>query len=98
MPESTDTVRDELYFGLLQQFREARGDGGEGKLLLVSALGTTEVRGEQHLSALLREVLDGGNSPSNASVVSYLPFLAERDVQVDANQHSVRRRHVLSLD
>ena len=84
-----DAVGNQRH-GHAQELREAGGDGGQGELGLVAALGATQVGGQQHLGALAHQVLDGRHGSADARVVrDPVGALFDRHVQVHADEHTL---------
>lgn len=79
----TDTVRGEGDL-LAEELLKLGDDGLEGVLLVGGAVGTAEVRHEDHgLGAIVEGVLDCGESTDNSLVVGDVLVGVERDVEVD---------------
>ncbi len=84
--------RAALGFGeihrLAQEFLEPRGHRLEGVLVVRLAVRTTEMRHQDHLAALLQDVLDRGQRRLDARVVGHLPVL-QGDVEVHADEDAL---------
>ena len=71
--------------GALEQLLQARHDRVEAELVLGAVLGAAQVGRQQHLGAVVDEVLEGGDRGADAGVVGDLEVLVERDVEVGAD-------------
>jgi len=85
----TNAIRDKGD-GLAEELSEARGDGREGVLGLVSTLGAAQVGREEDLGTLGGQVLDGGDGTTDAGIISDLSLL-ERNVEVGTNENSEKK-------
>ena len=82
-----DTVFGERH-GATQQLTRSRGDRAQAHVRIRLALGTAEMRGQDHASrARVERVSDRRQRLANASVVADDAAL-ERDVEVDADEHA----------
>ena len=70
---------------LAEQLRQARSHGAERELVLGAVLRAAQVGRQQHLRALLHEVLDGRHRRADARVVRDR-LAVERHIQVAAHQ------------
>jgi hypothetical protein len=59
-----------LEHGGAQQLGEAGDNGGQAELVLGALLGAAQVGGQQHLGAVVDQVLEGGHRGANAGVVA----------------------------
>lgn len=86
-----DRVGRERHGGA-EEFTESGGGGGERERRVRRALGTAQVRGDDHLGAGLREGLDGGQHGADPAVVGDccgaggLAAGCERHVEVGADE------------
>lgn len=87
-----DAVVDLGHLGALEQLLQARHDRVEAELVLGAVLGPAEVRGQQHLGAVVDEVLERRDRGADAGVVGDLEVLVERDVEVGADLWRERRK------
>ena len=77
------------FDGASQQFRQTIGDGFQGKLFGVFALGgTAEVGHQQNLGAGLEAMLDGGQAGPDAGIAGHFAIL-DRHIQIFANQYAL---------
>lgn len=81
-----DAVRDESHL-LAQELGQAISHGGQGVLVLL-ALGSAQVGGEEDLGALGGQVLDGGHRRTDTGVVRDL-LSVKGHVQVATHKHTL---------
>ena len=81
-----DDVFRQRHFAA-EQLGQAGGNGLEGELRLEFALGTAQVRAEDHAGAMLHQVLDGGQGGDDTVIVGDFAFFVQRDVEIAADKH-----------
>ena len=72
---------------LAENFRD-RGHDRRQRLALVAALGPAEMRKQDRLAALVRDLADRRDGRADARVVGHAPVL-HRHVEIDAHQHAL---------
>ena len=71
---------------LAKELRQAGSAGAERVLVLGAALGTAEVRRDSNASAVVEEVLDGGDRGANTGVVGdHLAIKGYVEIAADEN-------------
>jgi hypothetical protein len=74
------------HAGLANELRKAASTGSERVLVLRATLGTAEMRRNSNASAVVEEVLDGGNRGTDASVIGdCLAIQGHVEVAADEN-------------